>query len=128
MEMRFEALPEEERRRALDEASRELGLHAADVRIVEDARAGYRDAARVVEIVTTGLDAWLERARREVPDGVTLRARAAEVRERSTRIAMLRAVEILARREGLRREERLFLGWLATFWAVPSVLGDDDRE
>ena len=108
--MRFDALTDEARRSALEEASRELGLHAADVRLVEDARAGYRGAAR------------------EVPDGVTLRARAAEVQARSTRIAMLRAVEILARREGLQRQERLFLGWLASFWFVPSVLSDDDRE
>jgi hypothetical protein len=126
--MRFDALPDEARRSALEEASRELGLHAANVRLVEDARAGYRDAARVVEIVSTGLDTWLERAAREVPDGETLRARAAEVQARSTRIAMLRAVETLARREGLQRQERLFLGWLASFWFVPSVLSDDDRE
>jgi hypothetical protein len=126
--MRFEALPERERRRALGEASRELGLHAADVRIVEDTRAGYRDAARVVEIVSTDLDVWLERAAREVPDGLTLRNRAAEVGDRTTRIAMLRAVEILARHEGLQRQERLFLGWLAGFWGVPSVLSDEDRD
>ncbi len=55
-----------------------------------------------------------------------LRARAAEVVGDEKRVAMLRAVEILARHGGLARPERLFLGWLASFWRVPSVVGEYD--
>lgn len=119
--MSFDGLSTDERRAALAEASRALGLLAGDVRIVSNDRAGYRDAAHVVKAITTGLDGWIERAKNEVRND-DLRDRATRVDDGDKRVAMLRAVEVLARHGGLRRPERLFLGWLAGFWGVPSVI------
>lgn len=119
--MRFDGLTTEERRDALAEASRALGLLAVDVRVVENERAGYRDAAHVVKEITTGLDRWIARARAEVgTHDLELRARDVDGAEKRT--AMLRAVEVLARHGGLHRPERLFLGWLSEFWSVRSVV------
>lgn len=119
--MSFDGLTTEERRDALAEASRALGLLAVDVRVVENERAGYRDAARVVKEITTGLDGWIARARAEVGTH-DLERRANGIDGAEKRTAMLRAVEVLARHGGLRRPERLFLGWLAGFWRVRSVI------
>ena len=126
--MRFDDLDARERASALDDAARELDLRASDVRRVEDERAGFRDAAMVVRVVATELDDWLERARREIRDDHMLRARVERASHESheARVSMLRAVEILARRGGLARQERLFLGWLGSQWGVPPVVDDAD--
>jgi len=126
--MRFDDLDPVERAAALDEAGRELDLRASDVRMVDAERAGFRDAAMVVRVVATEPDDWLERAKGAIRQHHEPRRPLENPRQshREVRVSMLRAVEILSRRGGLARPERLFLGWLGTEWGVPPVVGDDD--
>lgn len=121
----FDGLTPAERREALMETGRALGLLSEDTRLVQNERAGYRDAAYVVRELSNGLDHWLERAKREVGNA-DLRDRATRVTGHGKRAAMLRAVEVLARWGGLVRPERLFLGWLAQHWDLRSVIDESD--
>lgn len=116
--LRFDGLSDAERRTALGDAARELGLRSEETRLVDDDRASYRDAAVVVRSVSSDLDAFLERAEREIPDDDVLRALIDTADAPAFRSACVLAVECLGRHLGEGRERTLFLDWLRSAWRI----------
>lgn len=119
--MRFDALPPMERKRALACAAEELGMRGSETRRVASARAGYRDAAMVLEAAGTELDRLLERVRREIPDDRTLRARIVLLRNDAARAAIAGAVATVAAHGGWTRSEVMFVDWLRATWRLPPM-------
>lgn len=117
--LRLDGLSDDERRAALGEAARELGLRSEETQLVDDDRASYRDAAVVVRSVSSDLDAFLERAEREIPDDDVLRALIDATVAAPFRAACVLAVESLAYHLGQGRERTLFLDWLRSAWQMP---------
>jgi hypothetical protein len=68
--------------------------------------------------VSSDLDAFLERAEREIADDDVLRALIDAVDAPAFRSACVLAVECLAHHVGQGRERTLFLDWLRSAWGM----------
>lgn len=118
--LRLEHTEPDARARALAEAASDLGLRAEE-ELVENDGSGYRDAAVVMRVVRTDLDAFLVRAAREIRDDDELRTMIEELDDPDVRRAIVVAVESLAEHLGVRRERGMFLDWLRWKWGLPFV-------
>src|SRR5689334_3184783 len=92
---RFDGLGAEERARAIAAAAEELGLVSTERRMVANPRAGFRDAAMVMEVVSSELDPLMAAA--SALDSSGVRAILTAVDRTEVRVAIAAAVESLAR-------------------------------
>jgi hypothetical protein len=116
---RFDGLDAEARRTALTAAGTELGYRAAETRRVVSERAGYRDAAMVVQVVSTDFARLITRADGAFVNDRALRDAIASLTRPQAQLAIVRAVETLVSHSGVTRKEELFLDWLRATWRIP---------